>query len=100
MAEPELLKTLPSDCRYTQSEDGKRLYIHLYAYPYKHLQLYGLAGKVDYVQFLHDGSELLFTEKAVEHFSEGAAKADDLLVINLPDIKPNVEVPVIEVFLK
>lgn len=100
MAEPDLLKTLPADCRYTQSIDGKRLYIHLYAYPYKHLQINGLAGKVDYVQFLHDGSELLFDEKAVQHFSEGAAKSDDLLVINLPDVKPNVEVPVIEVFLK
>ncbi|MBQ4089103.1 MAG: alpha-L-fucosidase [Clostridia bacterium] len=100
MAEPEILKTLPADCRYTQSEDGTRLYVHLYAYPYKHLQIRGLAGKVDYIQFLHDGSELLFTEKAVEHFSEGAAKADDLLVINLPEVKPNVEVPVIEIFLK
>ena len=100
MAEPEILKTLPADCRYTQSEDGKRLYIHLYSYPYKHLQIRGLAGKVDYVQFLHDGSELLFDEKEVKHFSESAAKADDLLVINLPEVKPNIEVPVIEVFLK
>ncbi len=100
MAEPEILKTLPRDCRYTQSADGKRLYIHLLAYPYKHLQIFGLAGKVDYVQFLHDGSELLFTEKGVNHFSEGASKADDLLVIELPEVKPHVEVPVIEVFLK
>ena len=100
MAEPELLKTLPADCRYTQSEDGKRLYIHLFAYPFKHLQIHGLAGKVEYVQFLHDGSELLYTEKKVNHFSEGATQADDLLVIELPDVKPNVLVPVIEVFLK
>ena len=100
MAEPELLKSLPADCRYTQSEDGKRLYIHLFAYPFKHLQIHGLAGKVEYVQFLHDGSELLYTEKKVNHFSEGAAQADDLLVIELPDVKPNVLVPVIEVFLK
>ncbi len=76
------------------------LYVHLFAYPYKHLQIRGLAGKGDYVQFLHDASELLFTEKGVNHFSEGAAKADDLLVIELPDVKPNIEVPVIEIFLK
>lgn len=100
MAEPEILKTLPADCRYTQSEDGKRLYVHMFAYPFKHLQIRGLAGKVDYIQFLHDGSELIYTEKSVNHFSEGATKADDLLVIELPDIKPNVEVPVIEIFLK
>ena len=74
--------------------------MHLFAYPFKHLQIRGLAGKVEYIQFLHDASELLYTEKAVEHFSEGATVADDLLVINLPDVKPNVEVPVIEIFLK
>ncbi|MGI6238693.1 MAG: alpha-L-fucosidase [Christensenellales bacterium] len=99
MAEPEILKTLPADCRYTQSEDGKRLYVHLFAYPFKHLQIHGLAGKVKYVQFLHDASELNYTEKGVNHFSEGTTKSDDLLVIELPDVKPNFEVPVIEIFL-
>ena len=100
MAEPELLPTLPRDCRYTQSADGKRLYIHLFAYPFGHLLLRGLAGKVDYAQFLHDGSEILMNEGKVNHFSEGAAKGDDLLVLNLPVKKPNVLVPVIELFLK
>ena len=98
MAEPEF--KAPQDCRFTQSADGKRLYVFLFAYPYAHLQLPGLAGKVDYAQFLHDGSELLFTEGGVNHFSEGAAKSDDLLVIELPPVKPDVVVPVIELFLK
>ena len=98
MAEPEF--KAPADCRFTQSVDGKRLYVHLFAYPFAHLQLKGLAGKVDYAQFLHDGSELLSTEGKVDHFSEGAARSEDLLVINLPAIKPNVTVPVIELFLK
>ena len=40
------------------------------------------------------------TEGKVDHFSEGAAKGDDLLVLNLPAVKPNVLVPVIELFLK
>ena len=35
-AEPEF-KT-PTDCRLTQSEDGKRLYIHLYAYPFDNMK--------------------------------------------------------------
>ena len=100
MAEPELLPSCPRDCRFTQSEDGSRLYVHLFAYPYAHLQLPGLAGKAAYVQFLHDGSELGFTEGGVRHFSEGAAKADDLLVVELPPVKPDVVVPVIEIFLK
>jgi len=100
MAEPELLETLPQDCRMTQSEDGKRLYIHLFAYPFAHLQLRGLAGKVRYIQFLNDASELNFTEGRVNHFSEGAAKSADLLVIELPLVKPDILIPVIEVFLK
>lgn len=100
MAEPEYLAIQPDDCRFTQSEDGKRLYLHLYAYPFAHIQLRGMAGKVDYVQFLHDASELRFTEGKVEHFSEGAAVAEDLLVIEVPPVKPDVPVPVIEFFLK
>ena len=98
MADPEFVA--PADCRFTQSEDGKRLYVHLFAYPFAHLQLPGLAGKVEYAQFLHDASELHFTEGGVNHFSEGAAKADGLLVIELPAVKPPVTVPVIELFLK
>jgi len=100
MAEPELLKCLPPDCRFTQSTDGKRLYLHIFSYPFSHILLRGLAGKVEYAQFLHDGSEILMDEGQVDHFSEGAAKGDDLLVLNLPVIKPPVHVPVIELFLK
>jgi len=55
---------------------------------------------VDYAQFLHDGSEVLFTEGGVNHFSQGASKSDDLLVLYIPEVKPNSIVPVIELFLK
>ena len=98
MAEPEF--KAPFGCRLTQSNCGKRLYIHLFDYPFKFLELPGFAGKVDYAQFLHDGSELLFREKTPGHFSEGQSSSDDLLVITLPEVKPNVVVPVIELFLK
>ena len=98
MAEPEF--KAPADCRLTQSEDGKRLYVHLFAYPFAHLLLPGLAGKVDYAQFLHDGSELLFNEGKMEHFGDALPEASDLLVIRLPAVKPNTPVPVIELFLK
>ena len=100
MAEPDILPALPQDCRFTQSEDGSRLYVHLLAYPYAHLQLKGLAGKVDYAQFLHDGSELLFTEGGIKHYSEGLPQDEKLLVIELPPVKPDVVVPVVELFLK
>ena len=98
MAEPKF--KAPADCRFTQSADGKRLYVHLFAYPFAHLQLPGLGGKVDYAQFLHDGSELKFSENKLEHFGEALPEQDDLLVIYLPAIKPNTLVPVIELFLK
>lgn len=98
MAEQEFCA--PRGCRLTQSNDGKRMYVHLMEYPYAFLEMHGFAGKVEYAQFLHDGSELLFTEKCSDHFSEARTVADDLLVINLPPIQPKVIVPVIELFLK
>lgn len=98
MAEPAF--TAPRGTYLTQSEDGKRLYVHLFQYPYGMLEMSGYAGKVAYAQFLHDASELLMKEKAVDHFSEGTTKAEDLLVIELPVVRPNVTVPVIELFLK
>ncbi|MBQ4553313.1 MAG: alpha-L-fucosidase [Clostridia bacterium] len=98
MAEPEF--TAPNGCCLTQSEDGKRLYVHLFQYPFAYLELPGFAGKVDYAQFLHDASELKFSEREVMHFSEGRTKAEDLLVIELPVLKPGCVVPVVELFLK
>lgn len=92
--------TAPRGCRLTQSRDGKRLYVHLMEYPYKFLEIHGLAGKVDYAQFVHDNSEVLFTEKQADHFSEGRTQSDDLLALKLPVVKPKLIVPVVELFLK
>lgn len=99
MAEPEF--ETPADCRLTQSEDGKRIYVHLFAYPFAHLKLKGFAGKIKYAQFLHDGSEVRFTEGKVEHFSARKEKEEaDTTILYLPDVKPHCLVPVIEIFLK
>lgn len=98
MAEPEF--TPPNGCKFTQSEDGKRLYVHLFQYPFAFLELQGLAGKVDYAQFLNDGSEILFQDNNVEHFSEGRTQSDNMLVLEMPIIKPNTIIPVVELFLK
>ncbi len=99
MAEPELLPLCPNGCRFTQSEDGKRLYIHLFEYPFQFLEIPGLGDKVDYAQFLHDGSEILFENK-ISHFSEGKTEGENMLVLRLPVVKPNTIVPVIELMLK
>lgn len=99
MAEPEF--ETPQDCRLTQSEDGKRIYIHLFAYPFAHLKLKGFSGKIKYAQFLHDGSEVRFTEGKIEHFSAAKEKEEsDTTILYLPDVKPHCLVPVIEIFLK
>ena len=100
MAEPEFVA--PSDVRYTQSEDGKRLYVHLFAYPFEHLFLPGLAGKVEYAQFLHDGSELLFTDGTLGRLAGDNVGLDpkNKLVLKLPHVKPDILVPTIELFLK
>ena len=98
MAEPEF--TAPRGTRLTQSVDGKRLYIHLVEYPYEFLEFRGLADKIDYAQFLHDGSEVLYTLGSVDHFSEARTESADLVAFKIPIVKPNTIVPVIEVFLK
>ena len=98
MAEPEFKE--PRGCRLTQSEDKKRLYVHLIEYPYAALELPGFAGKVDYAQFLNDASELKMSEKGISNNENKAKENGDTLVIELPTVKPPAVVPVIELFLK
>jgi alpha-L-fucosidase len=89
--------TAPRDVRYTQN--GGRLYVHIYAWPFRHLQLPELAGKVEYAQLLNDGSEIHMQEGGtLGHW--GADAPTDVLTLNLPVIKPDVIVPVVELFLK
>lgn len=96
-AEPEF--KAPRNCRLTQSQDGKRLYIHMYDYPFRSLVMDGMAGKIDHAQFLHDGSEVEMVDSVevagVVHHVE-----NDGVMFVLPAVKPNVTVPVIELFLK
>lgn len=92
MAEPEF--TAPNGCRLTQSEDGKRLYVHLLEYPYQTLQMPCLAGKIEYAQFLHDASEIKF------HSNAALVRDSMANTFILPTVKPHTLIPVIEVFLK
>ena len=93
---------VPPDCRYTWNPETKRLYLHCFAWPFKHILLSGLAGKVKYAQLLFDGSEILFEENNPEVptnlsaiIPDGAVKLQ--LPVNLPQ---GCEVPVIEIFMK
>ena len=78
----------PSDVRYTQN--SHRLYAHLFAYPFRDLVLKGFADKIDYAQFLHDGSEILYD----------VDEKKNAVTFHLPVVKPDVAVPVIEIMLK
>jgi len=88
----------PTDCRFTYNPDTRRLYVHIFAWPYKHLHLDGLAGKVEYAQLLNDASEVGMAMDAW-HGGQIATKADTL-TLTLPQTKPNVTIPVVELFLK
>ncbi|MDA1192660.1 MAG: alpha-L-fucosidase, partial [Candidatus Poribacteria bacterium] len=52
--------TPPPDCRYTQN--GNRLYLHLFAWPFQHVHLPGMARRVEYAQMLNDASEIRYSE--------------------------------------
>jgi len=91
--------TPPPDCRYTQN--GDRLYLHLFSWPYKHVHLPGLAGKIEYAQLLNDGSEIKLRKPDPEdgvHTSVMKSEAG-VQILELPILKPDVIVPVIELFL-
>ena len=92
--------TAPDGARYTQH--GKRLYLHLYTYPAGSIELDGLGGKVAYAQFLNDGSELQFKEAAARNAENNTdtGVSAGAIRLALPALKPDVLVPVVELFLK
>ena len=93
--------TPPPDCRYTQR--GNRLYLHLFAWPYAHVHLDGLAGRVEYAQLLNDASEIRMVEidpHAEAQNTTMGGVGRNTLTLSLPIQKPPVTVPVVELFLK
>ena len=93
--------TAPPDCRFTQR--GDRLYLHLFAWPFDAVHLPGLAGRVKYAQFLNDASEVrreVFDPDREAYATSSAGQPPGTLTLLLPTRKPDVEVPVIELFLR
>jgi len=87
----------PPDCRYTYHAEKKRLYLHLLAWPFLHVHLDHLAGKVKYAQFLHDASEVGIRQG--ENANPKVTRPHQI-TLELPTVKPSPEVPVIELFLE
>jgi len=90
---------VPQDCRLTYNPEKKRLYVHIFSWPIGELHLDGYAGRVGYAQFLHDGSEVR-TARVNPHRAALDGIPEDTLILTLPILRPNVTVPVIELFLK
>jgi len=90
--------TAPPDSRLTYNPQTNRLYIHLFAWPYKHVHVDGLVGKVAYAQLLHDASEV--GRGLDDWHAQFIGRAEQSQVFVLPQQRPEVAVPVIEVFLK
>lgn len=91
----------PRDCRYTYNPEKNRLYLHIFNWPFKHIHLDDMANRVEYAQFLNDASEVKMIN-SISHTSHGGDSTSGLstLTLELPVKKPNVTVPVVELFLK
>jgi alpha-L-fucosidase len=88
----------PQDCRLTYAANTHRLYVHVFNWPIRTLHLDGLAGRIEYAQLLHDGSEVHYREQD-PHLAHWGSKSGSI-TIELPVPKPDAVVPVIELFLK
>jgi alpha-L-fucosidase len=82
----------PANTILTYNPATKRLYIHLLSYPMGSMTLQNMSDKVKYIQFLHDASEI--------SFEKGNGESRNDLTLSLPVLKPDVEIPVLEVYLK
>ena len=93
--------TPPPDCRYTMKDD--RLYLHVFSWPFGHIHLPGLAGRVEFARFLHDGSEVqqeeIDPDRTASTITMGGLPAGTL-TLHVPVRRPDVLLPVIELFLR
>ncbi|GAA1300783.1 MAG: alpha-L-fucosidase [Brachybacterium tyrofermentans] len=83
------------------TQRGDRLYVHLTTWPMQHLHLPGLSGEVRFARFLHDGSEVALStidpdQQAMNMTPAGLGP--DVLTMTLPIRRPDVLLPVIELW--
>jgi alpha-L-fucosidase len=95
----------PEHSRLTYCPQSRRLYVHLFAWPYQYVHLEGAyCRQVEYAQLLHDASEVQMETPPAwmlgQAGAEGKADLGTLLTLKLPLTQPDVVVPVIELFLK
>ena len=86
----------PEGTLLTYNPKLNRLYVHLLDYPIGSLPI-KFADRVEYAQFLHDASEV---KVKVPLNVSGFPRKDVDPSFILPVLKPDVEIPVVEVYLK
>ena len=90
----------PAKCLYTYNARTNRLYLHILDWPYVTLRCPNLGRRVAYAQFLHDGSEVRFSENGPGEQTDPTSPPGGL-TFYLPDVQPGgVLVPTIEIFLR
>ncbi|WP_340115144.1 alpha-L-fucosidase [Maribellus mangrovi] len=89
---------VPANTLLTYNPETNRLYVHLLDYPLKNFLMRDYGDKIKYAQFLHDASEIKIG-KPYGHWVQQETGENDVNLL-LPVNKPNVEIPVIEIFLK
>jgi alpha-L-fucosidase len=77
----------PGNCFLTHNPETKRLYLHMLEWPVQPFILPGYEGKIKYAQLLNDASEIRHRENNGD------------IILSLPVVRPNVEVPVVELIL-
>jgi len=80
--------TAPANTVLTYNPKTNRLYMHLLSYPMGKIAV-PFGDKIEYAQFLHDGSEIKFSKDGNGVWS-----------LTLPILKPDSEIPVVEIYLK
>jgi len=89
----------PANTLLTYNPKTRRLYLHLLDWPMDQITLEGYGDKIRYAQFLHDASEIRMSSRKDTTWMDEEGKPGEV-VLHLPVRKPDVEIPVIELFLK
>ena len=97
-AAPEEFKA-PNGTLFTWNPEKRRLYMHVFSYPVERIPCL-FWEKVAYAQFLHDGSEIKVVSPPTQWDPAEGYQTGTAGGFMLPVVKPNVAVPVVEIFLK
>ena len=91
----------PQDCRLTYNPLTKRMYVHVLSWPFVELHLDGFKDRVEYAQLLNDASEVKIEPRPDwQNVHAGDETAKNSCTLRLPVQKPNVTIPVVELWMK